>query len=262
MNRRDVGLVGPLADHAADFRKALVERRYADRSISTHCDAFADLSRWLDGEGLAAADLTPERVVQFLESRRHRRKRCVLSSFGIAPTLTYLDGLGLLPAAERPVPAGPETALRARYRAYLTHERGMAPHGVLRYEQNAALFVSSLAGEGDGIDWASLSAAHVTRFVIKQCATRRGSAARNLAAALRSFLRFLQLEGLTNLPLASAVPSVAGRRGASIPEGISRQQVAQLLESCDRERAVGRRDYAILTMLVRLGLRSSEVAGM
>ena len=155
MNRRDVGLVGPLADHAADFRKALVERRYADRSISTHCDAFADLSRWLDGEGLAAADLTPERVVQFLESRRQRGKRCVLSSFGIAPTLTYLDGLGLLPAAERPVPAGPETALRARYRAYLTHERGMAPHGVLRYEQNAALFVSSLAGEGDGVDWAS-----------------------------------------------------------------------------------------------------------
>jgi integrase/recombinase XerD len=262
MNSRNVGLIGPLADHAPGFRKALAERRYSDRSISTHCEAFADLDRWLDDEGLALADLTSERVARFLESRRRRGKRYVLSSFGIAPELSYLEGLGVLPAAQRPLPVGPEAAVRARYRAYLTDEKAMAAHGVVRYEQVAALFVSSLAGAEESVDWSSLSAAHVTRFVVKECATRRGSAARNLAAGLRAFLRFLQLEGLTDLPLASAVPSVAGRRGASVPEGISPQEVVRLLESCDRERAVGRRDYAILTVLVRLGLRTSEVAGM
>ncbi|MGI8413752.1 MAG: tyrosine-type recombinase/integrase [Solirubrobacteraceae bacterium] len=109
---------------------------------------------------------------------------------------------------------------------------------------------------------ASLSAADVTRFVVRECATRRGSAARNLAAGLRAFLRFLQLEGVTELRLVSAVPSVAARRGAVVPEGISHPDVARLLESCDRERTVGRRDYAILTVLVRLGLRASEVAEM
>ncbi len=206
MKRRDVGLVGPLADDAVGFRRALVERGYVERSIGTHCEAFGDLSRWLDGEGLAVADLTPERVVRFLESRRQRSKPCVLSLFGIAPALAYLDELGLLPAADRPLPAGPEVALRARYRAYLTGEKVMATPGVIRYEQVAALFVCSVAGECDGVDWSALSAAHVTRFVVNECATRRGSAARNLAAGLRSFLRFLQLEGLTDLPLASAVP--------------------------------------------------------
>ena len=79
---------------------------------STHCEAFADLSRWLDGEGLAVADLTWERVAVFLKSRRQRGKRYVLSSFGIAPELAYLEELGLLPMAQRPLPAGPEAALR------------------------------------------------------------------------------------------------------------------------------------------------------
>ena len=147
-------------------------------------------------------------------------------------------------------------------RAHLTDEKAMAAPGVVRYQQVAVLFVSSLAGGGKSVDWSSLSAAHVTRFVVKECATRHGSAARNLAAGLRAFLPFVQLEGLTELRLASAVPSVASRRGLSVPEGISREHVSRLLESCDRERAVGLRDYAILTVLVRLGLRTSEVAGM
>lgn len=207
-------------------------------------------------------DFTSERVAEFLESRRRRGKPYVLSSLGIAPELGYLRELGLVAAAERALPAGPEAALRKRYRAHLTVEKGMAAEGIARYEKIAVLFLSSLTGGGERVEWASLSAAGLTRFVVRECATRRGSAARNLAAGLRAFLRFLQLEGVTALRLASAVPSVAGQRGAAVPEGISPRDVARLLASCDRERTVGRRDFAILIVLVRLGLRASEVAGM
>jgi len=167
MSREDAVLVGPLADHAVGFREALAEWGYSDRSIRAHCELFADLCRWLDEQRVLLAELTFERVVEFLESRRRRGKLGGLSAFAIAPALSYLRGLGVLPEAERPLPAGLEVAVRARYRAYLTDEKAMAPQGVVRYEQVAASFVSALAGEGDGVEWSALLAADVTRFVVK-----------------------------------------------------------------------------------------------
>ena len=68
------------------------------------------------------------------------------------------------------------------------------------------------------------------------------------------------VEGLTPTALGSSVPAVAGWRLTGIPRALKPQQVRELLASCDRRRATGRRDYAILLLLSRLGLRSGEVA--
>ena len=130
-----------------------------------------------------------------------------------------------------------------------------------RFENAALLFSDSLAAGGE-VDWATLSGRDVTRFMLAECACRGGSSARNLAAGLRSFLRFLHVEGLTAVGLAAAVPSVAGWQGRSLPTGFEPVQVRRLLECCDRDLATGRRDFAILTVLARLGLRAAEVAGM
>jgi site-specific recombinase XerD len=148
-----------------------------------------------------------------------------------------------------------------RFRDYLADERGVAPQGVVRYTRIAALFLRSVA-VGDEVDWATVSAAEVSTFVVKECANRGGSAARNLAAALRSFLRFLHVDGWTPVGLAAAVPPVAGWRAQALPSGLDPGQVSQLLAGCDRRREIGRRDFAVLTVLVRLGLRAGEVAAM
>ncbi len=74
-------------------------------------------------------------------------------------------------------------------------------------------------------------------------------------------LRFLHVQGLITMPLAAAVPSVAQRR-EGLPRALPAGQVAGLLESCDRSTPVGCRDYAILLLLARLGLRCGEVAGL
>jgi integrase/recombinase XerD len=79
---------------------------------------------------------------------------------------------------------------------------------------------------------------------------------------MRSFLRFAVVEGLITAPLANAAPSVARRSGAGIPRGLSRAEVTALLATCDRHRATGRRDYAILVLLARLGLRAAEVTAL
>lgn len=80
--------------------------------------------------------------------------------------------------------------------------------------------------------------------------------------ALRSLLGFAHVQGLISQPLANAVPTARGRRLSGVPRPLDPAQAQQLLASCDRRRRVGRRDYAIMVMLSRLGLRAGEVAAL
>jgi integrase/recombinase XerD len=79
---------------------------------------------------------------------------------------------------------------------------------------------------------------------------------------LRSLLRYLYVAGDTRVPLEAAVPKVAGWRLTGLPITFGRAEVSRLLASCDRRTTFGRRDYAVLTLLSRLGLRAGEVAAL
>jgi integrase/recombinase XerD len=250
-----VGVRGCLAVHVSGYRGALAELGYSERATRPHLELLAHLSRWLEDGSIGLEDLTDERLAEYLTDRRRGGDQGLVTAFGVAPLLGYLRGLGVVPPCSRPLPAGPGAALLERYRNYLVSERGVAPQGVVRYEKVAVLFVTSVA-VGDDVDWAALSAGDVSRFVVKE------SSARNLVAALRSLLRFAHVDGWTPLGLAKAVPSVAGWQARSLPRWVGRDDVRRLLESCDRHSDGGRRDYAMLLVLVRLGLRASEVAGM
>jgi integrase/recombinase XerD len=145
----------------------------------------------------------------------------------------------------------------AGYRAYLLVERGVSEATVAGYERDARLFLSVRA---DGIG--GVTAAEVSGFLARECESRGVSAAGRLVMVARSVLRYLYLSGVIAAPLDWAVPAVAPVRGRSLPRGVSAETVAALLASCDRRRVVGRRDYAIVLLLVRLGLRASEVVGL
>jgi len=113
--------------------------------------------------------------------------------------------------------------------------------------------------DGLALDLRNLTAADVISFVVGRCPYQGHSAARLTVAALRSLLGFLHVQGEMERPLAFAVPSVACRRLVGLPKGLEPDQVRRLLTSCDSSTQNGCRDFAILTMLVRLGLRASEV---
>ena len=81
-----------------------------------------------------------------------------------------------------------------------------------------------------------------------------------MCSSLRAFLRYLHHNGLSPLPLAGCVPSIRQWKFANLPTYLSAEQVQKVLDSCDRSSATGRRDYAILMMLAKLGLRANEVA--
>src|SRR5215211_2932706 len=79
---------------------------------------------------------------------------------------------------------------------------------------------------------------------------------------MRSLLRFLHITGVIEAPLAAAVPSMASWKLTGLPKALPGEQVTALLASCERDSMVGRRDLAVLTVLVRLGLRAGEVASL
>jgi integrase len=105
-----------------------------------------------------------------------------------------------------------------------------------------------------------MTAADVTEFVLAACPGRAAGSAKLIVCALRSLLRWLHLTGVAPASLSIAVPSVAGWRLSGLPRGLEPAQLRRLLAACDRRTATGRRDYAIMLLLARLGLRAGEVA--
>src|SRR5439155_7973514 len=81
-----------------------------------------------------------------------------------------------------------------------------------------------------------------------------------MATVLRSFLGLLMQQSRISANLAAAVPTVASRRLSKLPRFLEVKQVERVLLSCDRRTRVGKRDYAILLLLARLGLRAGEIA--
>jgi integrase/recombinase XerD len=256
-------VTGALEPYASGFCTELAQQGYARSSAVAHLKLVAHLSRWMTAEGLSSVrELTPERAEQFVRARREAGYRHhFLSPRGLQPLLGYLRGLGVAP---EPVPsrlATPVERLVERYRSYLVRERSLAAGTVRYYERFARVFLAAVSTD-DELDLDELTTADVSRFVLAECRNRSVGSAKTVVAALRSLLRFLHVEGLSATPLVGAVPAVAPWRERSLPQGLDAAAVARLLRSCDRRTATGRRDYAILLLLVRLGLRAGEVAAL
>src|SRR5262249_26119078 len=149
-----------------------------------------------------------------------------------------------------------EVAL-ARYREYLAHERGLG-HATARHYVDAVrpFLHRRLLPDGDALDWDSLDAAEVTAFVVARTPSQSRCAAKMTGTALRSLLGFLHVAGLIARRLTAAVPSVACWQLAGIPKALKPVEIQALFASIDRRTGIGRRDFAVLTMLVRLGLRA------
>ena len=256
-----VRVVEPLAPFARGFCVELVQRGWARSSALQQMKLVACLSRWMVAEQVAVAELTPERVEQFVAWRCAAGYRHFRSSHGLVPLVTYLRALGVTPEpAARPAD-GPIDVLVERYRAYLLGERGLAAGTVRYYERIARLFLAQTPAPGGDLDLGRLTAGDVGRFVLEQCAARSVGSAKNVVMALRSLLRFLHLDGVTAGDLAGAVPAVAPQP-RSLPRALAPGVVRRLLASCDRRTRTGRRDFAVLILLARLGLRASEAAAI
>ncbi|HVA61581.1 MAG TPA: tyrosine-type recombinase/integrase [Mycobacteriales bacterium] len=249
---------GPLAPFTDAYRDRLTERHYTVHSAVNLQRQMAQLSRWLEAEGLGLEQLDEARVEAFVTLRRAGSQgQSALSRPGLRCLLELLRELGAVPMAAHPSPS-PTQALMGSFECYLLSERGLTAGTVRGYVDHATRFVIGLAVD----DLARVTPALVTAAVLRESASVSVSTAQNFVAALRAFLRFCFVEGLIDIELSQAALPVTGRRRSSLPQGITQAAAAALLGSCDRRTALGRRDYALIVTLLRLGLRRGELANV
>jgi site-specific recombinase XerD len=252
-------VAGPLGIFAAGLRAELDSQGFNRWAVAQHTHLLAHLSEWLAERELTVNSLAADVLQAFLSDRRAAGYGFLISLRGMAPLLGYLRGLGVVPEPGLPTPVGPVEELLAEYRIYLRDERSLAPLSVDRYSGTARLFLSGLPTPVETA-LQGLSAGQVTDFLVTEAGHRRVWAAKSLVTALRSLLRFLHITDRIPRSLVTAVPSVAGWGLGTLPRAVSGAHVAALLGSCDRTSGRGRRDYALLMLLSRLGLRNGEVA--
>jgi len=242
------------------FRDHLLGLGYSASAANKQHQLGVHLGRWLVLRSKAIDELRPDDVVDFFELRRAEGRSNLLTPRSLEPLLAYLRQLGVIEQPTVRAPSGAVEIFLAEYQGFLLHERGIVEGTAHFYVYVARLFVSEHIG-AEELGWSELRAGEVTDFVRRTCSTRGLSSSRQVVSALRCLLRYLRLEGLVELDLDAAVLSVAGS-SAALPRGITPGEVKSLLSTCQRETPLGRRDYAILMLLCRLGLRGGEVIGL
>jgi len=176
--------------------------------------------------------------------------------------IAFLRDRRVIPAEKNSTPPlAPAERCAQSYERYLRQDRALAKATILNYVPFVQDFLTDRFGSGQ-VKLSHLSAADVVRFVQGRAPRLHVKRAKLMTTALRSFFQYARLHGEVKLDLAAAVPSVANWSMTSIPRAIAPDQTQKLLASIDRHTALGRRDYAILLLLARLGLRSGEVASL
>ena len=249
---------GPLEPYVAGFAEGLLRQGYSRSSAEQHVCFVAHLDRWMRVARVGVGGLSEPVIERYLAGRRAAGYVEYRSLKAMRPLLDYLAPLGVLPGPAEVRPDAVEELL-GRYRGYLLVERGLTAGTVRGYVDFVRPFVATRL-RGDVLDLAGIGAADVTGFVLATCPGRAIGSAKLIVCSLRSLLRWLHLTGVVSTPLAAAVPSVAGWRLSGLPKALEPGQLRSLLAACDRRTPTGRRNYAIMLLLSRLGLRAGEVA--
>lgn len=249
---------GALEDHVDRFGEYLHQRGYTPGTVRGQLKVLGRLGRWMQEQDLLPEMLSAATVEAFMVAEgprgQHRSDRRTAML-----VLEYLIDAGIVaPAPQEPV--SELAVLLADFREWMVSERGLAETTIIRYENTARRF---LAGRDDheGVA-AGVSSVEVNAFLLVESSRASVGAAKGRVAELRALLRYLHLRGLTPTSLAVAVPPVAGWHNTGIPPNVTATHVQALVDSCDRSTVVGRRDFAIITLVARLGLRSIEIARM
>ncbi|MCG8455347.1 MAG: site-specific integrase [Holophagales bacterium] len=150
-------------------------------------------------------------------------------------------------------------ALVEAFQEYLLRARGTDQVSRHQYGRYVRAFLREVFGD-EPVDVAALSAPDVVRFVSSLVDRYQPRTMRGVGTALRSFFKFLRLQGLRDDRLDEAVPSVAARKLSELPRYLNDEQFERLLSSLSYSTPRERRDRAIILCAARLGLRASEVA--
>lgn len=250
---------GELGRHVEGYRGWLTARGYTPLTVGNMLKDLGQVGQWMSREAVVTSQLDEDAMISFLAARCTNGRRREVGPRAMMPLLTFLREAGLTPV--RQPSQTPLARLLGEYRIWMLQERGLAPTTMLRYENTARRFLQQQAMTNEALEPAQLTGLDINAFLLRECARVSTGSAKGRVGELRSVLRFLYVQGFTSLRLAAAVPPVGGWRLATLPPpAMNVADIQALLDGCDRTSDVGARDFAIMTLVARLGLRSIEVA--
>jgi integrase len=250
---------GPLIAHIASYRAKLESLGYVPAQVVYHLRFFAKLDLWLLRRKQRPWWLNEEKVGQFLAQLRHKRPAGYRGArSGLRLLLGFLRDIGAVAPKSEPMASSPSQRLADRYRAYLKEERGLDQATIYNYSRHIDQLLTEQFGTGP-VELRTLGTSQITAFIRRHAPRGGRGLAAQMVTGLRSFFRFARFRRLTALDLAAVVPAVPSWEMAGPPKHLLTEAV---LASCERSTLRGKRDYAILLLLARLGLRAGEIVAL
>lgn len=248
----------PLELHLRTFTTWLTEEGYAQETMRKKLGLLVDLGKWLGRTGRAATNLDEQLLEAFADHRQrvHRGDLKTLQQF-----LDHLRGRDVVPDRKLVPDESSLAGLLSQYEKYLRSERGLMVRTIFAYQYFVRKFLEEHFSKGPFLT-KKLEASDISAFVLRQGQIRSVKNAHLMTTALRSFFRYLFRMGELSTNLAASLPTVANRRLSTVPRYLSPQEIERVVKACNRRTAINRRDYAVLLLFVRLGLRAGEVAAL
>lgn len=249
---------GPHGQLVELYAARLIKEGLARQGTWRCLSLVGDLLGWIARSRSKLTNLDERMVERYLRQRAGKQSIQPGDRAALKRLLSVLREAGMIAPAMLPS-ATPDEQIFEAFSQYLREERGLAPKSIIRHLPAIRRFLREVCPAGAS-DLGKISAGGVTGYIERHARDGSPASGKAMCWSLRAFLRYLHHRGLNPLALAGCVPSIKRWKLASLPTYLSAAQVQKVLDGCDRTTALGRRDYAILMMLARLGLRANEVA--
>ncbi len=253
--------INPLQVHVDSFVNHLHSKRYVPQSVAIKRSIITAFFRWNQSKRLFIDDLDEDHLSAFVK-RRPPKPASAVEMRALRQFLTHLRIERGLPVLSGSKSASPADELIQRYIDYLRSERGLAKNSILVYTPCVRDFLKYRLDKTGKLTLGTLDAETIRAFLMERIAHYSSEPARLFTIALRSLLRFLFLRGETPRDLSPVVPLVRTFRQSTVPAVLAPEEVESVLSATDRSTPRGRRDYAILLLLARLGLRAAEIVSL
>jgi integrase/recombinase XerD len=251
----------PFQIHIDLFLDHLRSNGYVPQSVANTRSIVMAFARWSQGALINVEDLNENHLAAFVK-RRSPRPYARVELRALRRFVAYLRIERVLPLRAGSKPPSPADDLTQRYIDYLQTDRGLAKNSILVYTPYVRDFLIYRQVQRGHLALETLDAETVRAFMTERIVNRSSGWVRLLGIALRSLLRFLFLRGKTPRDLSPAVPMVRTYSQSGIPAVLSPQEVERVLSATNRSTTSGSRDYAILLLLARLGLRAGEIVSL
>jgi site-specific recombinase XerD len=252
---------GLLGQHLDSFVAALSHLGYSRQTVQQRLRLLNALDQWLRRRSLILADLHESVINRFLAKRRASGRLLYGQAQAARDFLDHLRAQGVLRSPEPVIDEAPLAVLGRQYENYLKKERGLTPVTIAHHWHCARHFLVERFGDAP-LCVRDLTPDDIARFLLRHARSGSPSAAKRMVTGLRSFFRFLFLNGQTESDLAGAVATVPQWRLAELPKYLTPEEVERVIQTCERDSPAAARDRAILLLLARLGLRAGEVLAL